>query len=333
MISIILPVYNAASSLDACIQSVLCQTCPDFELLVIDDGSTDGSSSIIRKYESRDSRIRCIRQENQGVAAARNTGLSAAVGTYVTFIDSDDRYTPDFLSRMLSAAEHHHADLVICGYTKITGNHSCNFSVPRAFYENKDAFLTDFIPLYEKSYLQVPWNKFYRVSSIRHPFPIGLSLGEDMIFNLKNMADCAGIAILPDCLYHYHCTPILSLSTSWHDNLYDICRSMKQEVETFAGSSWCARHEDFLINRLWDDYFRCLLRMFPEKRLTIPEKKELFLRWEKEDNVRYLKRNIKRIHRFYKYLFQVDSFWLWYIAFWRWGKIAGARNRIRGFRS
>ena len=333
MISIILPVYNAASSLDACIQSVLHQTCSDFELLVIDDGSTDSSPSIIRKYETRDSRIRCIRQENQGVAAARNTGLEAAAGTYVTFIDSDDRYTPQFLFRMLSAAEGRHADLVMCGYRKIAGNHVCDVSAAGAFYKDRDAFLADLISLYEKSYLQVPWNKLYRTSSIRHPFPAGFSLGEDMIFNLKNMADCAGIVVLPDSLYRYYCTPYVSLSTSWHNNIYDICCRMKKEVEAFAGNSWCARHEDFLINRLWDDYFRCLLRMFPEKRLSIRQKRQIFLRWKGEENVRYLKKNIKRIHRFYKCLFQVDSFWLWYIAFWCWGRIAEARNRIRGLRA
>ena len=97
MISIIIPVYNSDSYLDECIKSVLCQTYKDFELLLIDDGSTDKSLERLRRWESKDDRINLIVQENSGASSARNHGLNEAKGEWVVFIDSDDIVSPNYL--------------------------------------------------------------------------------------------------------------------------------------------------------------------------------------------------------------------------------------------
>ena len=90
MVSIILSVYNTHEHLSAAVESVLCQTCADWELILVDDGSTDGSEVICDRFATLDSRIRVIHQENRGISAARNTGLHAATGFYLQFLDSDE---------------------------------------------------------------------------------------------------------------------------------------------------------------------------------------------------------------------------------------------------
>ena len=119
-ISIIVPVYNVEKYLEECIDSIISQSYKDFELLLIDDGSTDNSLSICKKYEMIDRRISVIHQDNQGLSGARNTGLDHYTGSYVTFIDSDDKIHPDYLAALMKNIEENKADIVICGFKKLT---------------------------------------------------------------------------------------------------------------------------------------------------------------------------------------------------------------------
>lgn len=109
--SIIVPVYNAETTLHRCIDSILAQTEPNFELILVNDGSKDSSASIIDEYASLDKRIKVLHKVNGGVSSARNLGLSIIRGKYVTFIDSDDFVSPDYLSSF----NDENADLVIGG--------------------------------------------------------------------------------------------------------------------------------------------------------------------------------------------------------------------------
>ena len=100
LVSVITPVYNTEKYLDECIGSILSQSMTDFELLLIDDGSTDGSGAICDRYAEKDKRIRVFHIPNGGVSAARNLGLDNARGEFVVFVDSDDRVTPDHLQQL-----------------------------------------------------------------------------------------------------------------------------------------------------------------------------------------------------------------------------------------
>lgn len=112
-ISIIIPIYNAASTLERCVDSILRQDFIDFEVLLVDDGSKDDSLSIARKLNLKDDRIRVFHKENGGVSSARNQALDYAKGEYVCFIDSDDYVEPNYISAMYS---HCDCDMVVCGY-------------------------------------------------------------------------------------------------------------------------------------------------------------------------------------------------------------------------
>ena len=114
-VSVIIPIYNTAKYLPRCIESVLCQSFDGFELLLVNDGSTDGSGDICDTYATRDSRIRVFHKENGGVSSARNLGLKEAKGEWVCFVDSDDELLPDGLQTMVDAVSSD-VDLVMAGY-------------------------------------------------------------------------------------------------------------------------------------------------------------------------------------------------------------------------
>lgn len=108
-ISVIIPMYNAEHFIDQCIQSVICQTYENLEILVIDDGSADKSYEICERMKALDGRIRVLQQENGGVSSARNRGIDAATGEYVFFLDSDDAIHPCLLEKILEQAERYSA--------------------------------------------------------------------------------------------------------------------------------------------------------------------------------------------------------------------------------
>lgn len=112
LISVIVPVYKVEAYLPACVDSILAQTCTDFELILVDDGSPDSCGAICDKYAQKDPRVRVIHQENGGLSAARNAGMDVARGEYITFVDSDDLIAPDSLSCLANVAADTNADIV-----------------------------------------------------------------------------------------------------------------------------------------------------------------------------------------------------------------------------
>ena len=131
MISVIIPVYNTASVLPQCIESVLRQQYADFELILVDDGSTDGSADVCDDYACRDARVTVIHQPNAGPSSARNAALDVAQGDYVVFIDSDDVVHSGYLGTLLSEAETHNADIVQAPYQLVPAAHRTSYDAAR----------------------------------------------------------------------------------------------------------------------------------------------------------------------------------------------------------
>ena len=115
-VSVVMPVFNSGQYLSDSIESVLCQTYSDFELLCVDNASTDDSLSVLREESEKDSRISVLQDNRRGVSNARNTGLAYASGDYVAFIDADDFILPSLLEHALFQAQKHNADMVIFGF-------------------------------------------------------------------------------------------------------------------------------------------------------------------------------------------------------------------------
>ena len=182
MISIIVPVYNTEKYLARCIQSILSQTYTDFELLLINDGSTDSSGAICDKYAEQDSRVRVFHKENGGVSSARNVGLNNAEGEYIIFVDSDDYMKPQMCEILYNTLIREQADIVICG-TEETGG---GFWKPRNNENyNRESFFENFGELLQTELLSPPWNKIFIKSRIKHYFKDDISFGEDLVFNLQ----------------------------------------------------------------------------------------------------------------------------------------------------
>lgn len=119
LISVIIPVYNTEIYLRRCINSVLNQSYKHLEIILIDDGSSDGSGKICDEYQMKDNRIKVIHQENAGQAAARNRGLDAANGNYIAFVDSDDYIEADMMEYLLNNLTEYNADIAVCGVKKV----------------------------------------------------------------------------------------------------------------------------------------------------------------------------------------------------------------------
>ncbi len=122
MVSIIVPVYNTEGYLAQCIESLIAQTYGDLEIIFVDDGSTDSSPDILRKYQEKDNRIQMITKKNEGQGIARNVGIQKAKGEWIMFVDSDDYITPDCVERLYNSAKEHHADIAVGDIAKTVLN-------------------------------------------------------------------------------------------------------------------------------------------------------------------------------------------------------------------
>lgn len=160
-VSVIIPVYNVEKYLKKCVDSVLAQDYSKYEILLIDDGSTDSSGKICDEYAERYQKIKVIHQKNKGLGGARNTGIDNAIGKYLIFVDSDDYLEVNALSSLINKAEENNADLVICNSKTVTTSgkkiRETNFSLPDAVF-NLDSY-KDLI------FIQVSaWGKIYKKS-------------------------------------------------------------------------------------------------------------------------------------------------------------------------
>lgn len=148
LISLIVPVYNVAPYLHRCINSILEQSYQNIEILLINDGSTDNSAFICQEYAEKDSRIRVIHQSNQGPSAARNTGISAAKGDYIAFIDSDDFIEKDYLKNLYQAAVQNQSDIAVCNFTSFNEERqSFLFSITSDMYFEKTYSVNEWLAL------------------------------------------------------------------------------------------------------------------------------------------------------------------------------------------
>lgn len=211
MVSVIMPVYNARKYIESTIESVLNQTFTDFELILIDDGATDGSGEVCDTYASMDKRIVLIHQANGGICKARNAGLAVAKGKYIAFCDHDDLYQPQYLELSVDAAEEKQADLVkfsYCSEFSQNGNvtRKTNETVPNTTYS------IDYLIQYDYDLLnktvRVLWNGLYKKQTIdknRIKFDENIRAGmEDYLFNIHLLKNISRVVFIPPILFFHY---------------------------------------------------------------------------------------------------------------------------------
>ena len=204
LISVIVPVYNVEKYLKRCVTSILNQSYKNFEVVLVDDGSTDNSGKICDEMQGADSRIIAYHTKNGGLSAARNFGIEKASGDYIAFVDSDDFIKPDFLMQLISAMRQTNADIAACGY-EMYFNKLLSFSVvgnKNAVYTNNKAIKSLFMG--EKTVDVMAWNKLYKKSLFYDEicYPKGL-LHEDVATTYKLLYKSKQIAYVALPLYCY----------------------------------------------------------------------------------------------------------------------------------
>ncbi|WP_125709413.1 glycosyltransferase family 2 protein [Lacticaseibacillus porcinae] len=202
-LSIIVPVYNVERYLKSCIDSILKQDFTDFELLLIDDGSTDTSGNICDQYSEQDLRVKVVHQQNSGMSAARNVGLSMVEGQLIGFVDSDDYIAPDMYSFLINNLESHHADISICGMTEVRRGSHVDASVnSEAKVLTPEATLE--LILRAKAISVNVQNRIYRAKLFDDvTFPVG-KIAEDAAVLLDNLHKAQTIVYDPANKYFYN---------------------------------------------------------------------------------------------------------------------------------
>ncbi len=201
-VSIIVPVYNVEKYLNRCVDSILNQTFKDFELILINDGSTDSSGEMLKEYETLEN-VRIVHQENKGLALTRNVGLSIAKGKYVMFIDSDDSISADYVEAYVTAIEHEKCDVVMGGFTRI-----CDGKVDFIRKAQRGKFAKYIIPasvskIYRRAFLEEHNILFSNIKS------------EDVDFSMLFIKHRATYGFIDNVGYYYYSNPN-SISNTAH---------------------------------------------------------------------------------------------------------------------
>ena len=255
-VSVVVPVYNVERFLAQCLDSVLAQTFEDFELICVNDGSTDSSPEILDGYASKDCRIRVINQENGGLSAARNTGMSHASGEYIAFLDSDDYLTPDMLAKTVDKADETEADIVIFDYwLYFDSTGELGTYRDQDIYARLDGKVFSLEDEPEMAQFIGVWDRLFRRSFLeRHGFryPVG-RIYEDVAFCVESELAAKRIALLADHLYYYRRDVAGSITGNEAGN-----RKHKEDflyVQKYAQNYFLKAHSGEAVWRHYAQYF------------------------------------------------------------------------------
>lgn len=203
-ISVIIPVYNGAAWIEECVQSVQAQTWENWEMLILDDNSSDGTDRIARKMEENDRRIHFVQRNQKGVSSARNQGIGQTDGAFLTFVDADDKLDPCMFEVLAGCLEQENSDMAVCGYYRWDGTEESDVTkaaaVPGWHTVNRDAYIGQYF-LHGNTRC---WSVLYRreaVGSVR--FREDLTIGEDMMFLVDLMPKLNRITVTDYRGYFY----------------------------------------------------------------------------------------------------------------------------------
>ena len=263
LLSIITPVYQVEQYLPQCLDSILAQTYPHWELILVDDGSKDRSGEICDEYAKKDGRIRVIHTENRGAGAARNTGFAHATGEYVVFVDSDDYISENMIERLYMTIHKSKYDLVVCNFL-------------RAYPDGKNDFTTQFPDMeisgrevlahwkIQKNYglWTVPWSKIIRKSILDQvKFPEGKYF-EDEFFSDQLFLRCDRVRVIPDSLYVNSGRTSCTMNSQKTRNYLDCIDAFQARIELYLEQSLPVDEVYKILIYLLEPYSKCASARF-----------------------------------------------------------------------
>lgn len=263
MITLVIPIFNMESYLSRCFTSLQAQSCRDFEVVLVDDGSTDASGAICDAWSSREpDRVRVIHKPNGGLPSARNAGIDAARGMFIVFPDPDDWTEPHYVESFLEYQRQYQADFVCLGHYVDTDSGSVPGRAdaePRAM-TGEEARRGLLLPPRMQGF---SWNKLYRVDIIRANglyFPDNMGTTEDLYFTFRYLAYCRSACHAPSCrVYHYYQRPNSSTRSPFsrdklgtirtYEHMIAACGDQDPELAQMAHAEICTA----AVNLLWEN--------------------------------------------------------------------------------
>ena len=272
MISVIVPVYNTEKYLDRCVQSILAQTYTNFELLLIDDGSTDSSSVICDKYAKQDSRVRVFHKANGGVSSARNMGLDNAKGEWIGWVDSDDYIAPEMYETLLETAKYNGSDIVYCNINMVYNDKIEKYKIIDSSLD-RHRLLSDWIG--------EPWThlctSIYKRSIFEDNklrFPEHFNYCEDFWMSLEVRYYAMRVVNIDDAFYFYNRCNDVSITHNSYDKLLEDKRKCYEYIfASFTRKGIFEKYKKYLYWRILDtqqgwlmdkNMFDNYLTFFPE---------------------------------------------------------------------
>ena len=222
-LSIVIPVYNTEKYLDDCLKSILNQSYKNIELIIVNDGSTDKSENIIKKYLKKSDKIKYKKIINSGVSVARNIGINMSTGKYIAFVDSDDYIDKDMYLKMINKSIEDDSDIVTCAYNKIYPN-----DVVKTIYSKNEKVFgyslkdSNDILLYSNPYTPCKIFKRNLIVDNNILFDEDLRIFEDLVFCYKLYIRANKISYINEPLYYYNCKNVSSLTNMFSEKMFDI---------------------------------------------------------------------------------------------------------------
>ncbi|WP_088041618.1 glycosyltransferase family A protein [Bacillus sp. EAC] len=283
-LSIVIPVYNAEHTISRAIKSITSQNIKNFEIIIVNDGSTDQSFEICNKISLDDQRIKLYNIENSGVSCARNLGIEQAKGKYITFLDADDYYSVNFFNVITSEIEKD-TQLLIFGYnivrdgvfkaSRIPLNESANFS-------NEYEFRNTAVSLIGNEMINAPWNKVYLTSYIKNnkiKFPTEIDIGEDLSFNLLVVKSISFVKVCNQALVNYTVKKGEGLVSRFRPNRLEIRISLLNQIKETLDYWGVLSENQSMLDRLFvRDFMASFIDLYKKTCKLSNKEKILFIK-------------------------------------------------------
>ena len=250
LVSIIIPAYNVAAQLSWCMDSVLAQTYPHIEVILVDDGSTDDTGRLCDAYAQAHPSVQAIHQPNAGQAAARNRALQLAKGAWICYVDSDDAIHPQMVALLMEAAKTHHVPIAACGRQRVA-------ALPEAFPDIAGATFrrvsVDEVSLMKKEYDSwCVWARLIDRKIVeKHPFTEG-RIFEDNAIVLYWLFEAGQIAFTDAPLYYYYINPTGTTGRPFSEKRLDLLWAMLKRADAFAAHGCRVLVRETLISTIYN---------------------------------------------------------------------------------
>lgn len=274
-ISIIIPVYNAENTLNRCLDSIVNQEYKNYEVILINDGSTDNSKKILDEYKDKYTNIIVKHKINEGVSSARNMGLEIASGKYIMFADSDDFFINQWLGKLNHELLKDDIDLVVTSFIEVDfKRNELNHNILKD--ENQNSCIVNKLPgfYFTEGFIHPCWGKLYKKEIIINDNIrfLNQSLSEDTIFNISYLKYCKNILFLNKKLYVYdHCN-VNNLTSKIYTNIFEIYLDVEKKLESLNLS------KDIIDNTMYPQYYNAIVKIMISNNLKFIEKKVILNR-------------------------------------------------------